>query len=692
MTRLVAGALRGALRRVLRVLRDVAMHAVVAALVAIAATASDAASAATPEIADARVLRLVSAHRLALDPQIEPERDSTASPRPAPRPAPPPRDDAAWHAVALPDNWDSSRPDAGGHVWYRIDLVTPAAWTDQSLAVYLPAVGMNAQLYVNGADLGSVGRMSEPVTRNFYTPLLFHLPQALLRPAGQSNELHLLVVGYPQHRNGLGEVYAGPEDPLRAAWRWRGFWQNTGTLISSVFTIAMGIYVLMLWSRERGNAVFGWFGLAALIWGVRNLNLYITDLPLSNLRWSQLSVVGAVGFVGFFALFTLRYCETESPPARGATVMQRHWRTAVIGLFMVGATLALLLPDSFETTRSNFRGVGLAGIVLTCWTQARLSSLAWRVRTAETSLIALAGAVYIALMLNDYQVTNDKHSLGQYYLRQYAALPLFLAVGGMLTRRYLTALEQTRRMSASLATQVEAQRDQLTRSFEQLRDAERSQAQAHERERLMRDLHDGLGLHLLSALMQARAPAVDGRLLASTLQDCLDDLRVAVDSLAGDERDPVTVLGSLRFRMAPRLEAAGVRLDWAVDDDVPELDWLDAEKALHLLRIVQEALTNAMRHSGASVVTLSVRNVQQAGSTDAPEAARIAAAPGIEVCIADNGRGFGDAPEKDSAGPLLQGRGQRNMRARAVKLGAQLQVSSDASGSRVRLWLPVVQA
>ncbi|MES2532273.1 MAG: ATP-binding protein [Pseudomonadota bacterium] len=628
------------------------------------------------EVDDPRVLRVVKADRL--------EMGVTAVGQSATPPATPATDDAAWRETVLPDNWDSTWPDASGHAWYRLDLVAPASWWDAPIAIYLPAVGMNAQLFINGADLGSQGRMTEPVTRNFYTPLLFHLPHALLRPAGQRNVLHVLVTGYPQHRNGLGEVYVGPEEPLRAAWRWRSFWQNTGTLISSVFTIAMGAYVLMLWSRERANVVFGWFGLAALVWGIRNLNLYVTDLPLSNLRWSQLSVVGAVGFVGFFALFTLRYCETESPPDRKVHFVRRHWQTVVVWVFMVCATLALTLPDSFQTSRSNFRWVGLAGITLTCWTQARLSALAWRLRTAETTLIALAGVVYIGLMLNDYRVTNDKFALGQYYMRQYAALPLFLAIGGMLTRRYLAALQNTRQMSESLATQVRTQHELLTRSFDQLRNAERDQAQAQERERLMRDLHDGLGLHLTSALMQARAASVDGRLLAHTLQDCLDDLRVAVDSLAGDERDPVTVLGSLRFRMAPRLEASGVRLDWAVDDDVPELAWLDAERALHLLRIVQEALTNTMRHSGATVVAMSVRNVHHDGIAM------------VEVRIADNGHGFEiDAEARavdaraDAHAHRTAGRGQRNMMSRAVKLGALLDVSSDGRGSVVRLSMPV---
>lgn len=577
---------------------------------------------------------------------------------------------AAGQPVDLPDNWDSTHPNGGAYVWYTLTFPTLDRWGDQALGIYLPSVGMNAELYLNGLRLGSFGRMEEPITRNFYTPLLFQLPYGLLRPPGQHNQLQVLVVGYPKHRNGLGPLSVGDMAPQRTAWLWRGFWQNTGTLISSVLTIMLGTYVLMLWARERSNAVFGWFGIAALVWGLRNLNLVITELPLSNLLWSKLAVIGAVGFVAFFALFTLRYCDFSAPQTTPTKDWAHRLQQWAIWGFLVVAPIALLLSEDFETSRRVFKYVGFFGIALTCWTQAKLSTLAWRVRSTETVMIALAGVVYIALMLNDYTVTNDQHSLGQYYLRQYAALPLFLAVGAMLTRRYIAALEETRKLSASLQTQVSEQHDLLVHNFEQLRQVEREQAQAMERERLMRDLHDGLGLHLLSAMVQARTPDADMHMLSSTLQDCLDELRVAVDSLASDERDPVAVLGTLRFRMAPRMEAAGLTLAWEIDDHIPELSWLDPHKVLHLLRIVQEALTNAMRHSGATQVTMSVRNGHEANGQAT-----------VEVGVCDNGTGF---QHHTSAG-----HGLSNMAVRAKSLGGQLRVDNTPPGCRVVLSLPV---
>jgi signal transduction histidine kinase len=268
------------------------------------------------------------------------------------------------------------------------------------------------------------------------------------------------------------------------------------------------------------------------------------------------------------------------------------------------------------------------------------------------------------LLLGDFRVASDTTSLGDYFLRQYAAVPLFAAIALLLARRYFEALARARDLSASLQSQVEAQRVELQRGFDRLREVERDQALVQERARLTRDLHDSLGMHLVSALRQVRRGHGEQAALAGTLQDCLDDLRVVIDSLDADERDPLVVLGTLRFRLAPRFEAMGVRLDWRIG--TPGADWpsLEPGTTLELLRIVQEALTNALKHSGAEVVTLAVQ----------------ADALALVVQVIDTGHGW---PAEST-----EGRGLRNMRSRAERIGGRWSMLCSAEGCTVRLELP----
>ncbi len=70
------------------------------------------------------------------------------------------------------------------------------------------------------------------------------------------------------------------------------------------------------------------------------------------------------------------------------------------------------------------------------------------------------------------------------------------------------------------------------------------------------------------------------------------------------ETDLLLLLATLRFRLQPRLESAGIRLRWDVRD-VPPLPWLDQRHALHILRILQEAFTNAVKHADAGEITVA---------------------------------------------------------------------------------------
>ena len=569
-----------------------------------------------------------------------------------------PAADAAWQPTTLPDAWDSSRPDHQGYVWYRLRFDTPADWR-APLALYLPSVSMNAQVELNGQLLGLQGRMHEPVTRNFYTPLLFALPQSMLQPPGAPNELRILVMGYRLYRSGLAPVSVGPAAPLQAAWSERHFWQNNGTLITSVLVLGLALAGALLWWRAPRRRMYGWFTLAAVVWGLRNLNFVLTDNPFSNLWWNQASLAGAAAFVGLFALFTQdysRWMQRQPPPG---------WREMVLPLgYVLGCFLLLLVPADTAGLRRLFLVLAIGALGLTVWSLWHLVRTAWRSGSHAAWAVALAGAVYLALMLHDYAVAADRSSVGQLFLRQYAAVPLFMAFTLVWTQRYREAFMQVERLSRGLQQQVDAQRAEIAHNVGQLVAAERERVLSHERERLVSDLHDGLGLHLLTALKMARDPATGREALSEVLADCLDDLRLAIDSMSNiDERDPVLLLASLRFRLAPRLQAAGVQLDWEVAGEVAPQPWLDAPKALHLLRVVQEALANAVRHAGATRVLLKVE----------------AQGAGVAVSVSDDGRGFDAAA---GGGGL----GLASMRRRAALLGATLSVGpGPRAGTEVRL-------
>jgi hypothetical protein len=130
------------------------------------------------------------------------------------------------------------------------------------------------------------------------------------------------------------------------------------------------------------------------------------------------------------------------------------------------------------------------------------------------------------------------------------------------------------------------------------------------------------------------------------------------------------VLGSLRYRLEPRLKAQGIALDWQVQE-VPKLACLTPQNVLHILRILQEAFTNVLKHAQAD------RVVVEAGVE--PDARR------VYIRVSDNGRGLAS-----SDGPRRQGHGLVNMLRRAKALGGELLVRpASGRGTTLELLLPV---
>ena len=205
-------------------------------------------------------------------------------------------------------------------------------------------------------------------------------------------------------------------------------------------------------------------------------------------------------------------------------------------------------------------------------------------------------------------------------------------------------------------------------------------AREDERRRLARDLHDGpaqtlaaalFGVDLaVSALDRAPATARDELLAARALvRDALDDVRALMAGLRPrllEQRGLVVALNALAAM--PPLWGTEVSVE---TEGISTGERLPAEVELALLRIAQEAVSNARRHGTASRVRvlLAVKR-------------RVA-----ELLVVDDGRGFLCNP-----GFLWSSRGEGlpGMRERAELLGGTLQVeSASGAGTRIAVMLPL---
>ncbi|MCZ8257867.1 MAG: ATP-binding protein, partial [Polaromonas sp.] len=178
------------------------------------------------------------------------------------------------------------------------------------------------------------------------------------------------------------------------------------------------------------------------------------------------------------------------------------------------------------------------------------------------------------------------------------------------------------------------------------------------------------GSSLVSALRVVERGRLEDIQVAEVLKSCIDDLKLAIDSMEPVEADLLLLLATLRFRLGSRLESTGITLRWEISD-VPTLDWLDPRNALHILRILQEAFANILKHAQANEIRVTT-----------------AASDGwVCVGITDNGKGFAVEAALDNGGK--GGKGLSNQRRRAQAIGGDVTFESSAAGTRLTLRLPV---
>lgn len=231
---------------------------------------------------------------------------------------------------------------------------------------------------------------------------------------------------------------------------------------------------------------------------------------------------------------------------------------------------------------------------------------------------------------------------------------------------FITLLGQAKNSARATRAAIEV-RFELADSHAKLRTIEHKQTLEQERQRLMQDMHDGLGSSLISALRVVEHSKMDASELADVLKGCIDDLKLAIDSMEPVDDNLLLLLATLRFRLGPRLESTGIALLWQVEK-IPALPWLDPKNALHILRILQETFANIIKHTQATEVSVATYTEGDY----------------VVVTVSDNGQGFLLEQALSNGGMGLSGQ-----KSRATAIGGEIDWRTSANGTCVSLRLPI---
>ena len=565
----------------------------------------------------------------------------------------PPDGPAGWTPQGLPDRWRDSRPNTDGSAWYRMQFERDAL-NRELQAAFIPHASVNAEVYLNGVLLGTGGSFEEPLSRTWNRPRMYLIAPEVLHAGRNVLDVHLKAHLYTQAS--LYPPRIGSEKDIRDLYEQAYFLRITLNQIVSILIAVVGLLMLNMWWRRRQDTAYGYFAASALVWAVQSTNLYVLDPPLDTAHWEILVNASFQIFSALLLISMLRYVRAEWKPLN-----------LLLWSSLLASPLAMVLapPESFLRVTAALHMCTLIGSV---GSLVLLFRSAWRDRNKDARLLLATMGLIVLFAAHDWLLHSQhlwfsgalKWLPGELYLLQYSAPVVFLAIGWIMTVRFIQVLNEFEALSVELDQRVQAKHAQLEQSFERLRALERERAVQDERERIHSDLHDDVGAKLLSLVYRAGSPEA-----ADLARSALQDLRDVVSRVGSGSFQLEDVLADIRAECEQRLSGASIALEWHQTEGIAPIE-LTQPHALNLGRIVRETISNAIRHAQASAVTVHIT----------PDG------EGLHIEICDNGIG-------SAVDGHVPGRGLRNMQARAQLIGAQLErFSVLPQGCGVRLTIP----
>jgi signal transduction histidine kinase len=566
--------------------------------------------------------------------------------------------------VDLPYHVDREHRTRAAEGWFDVNFRVNRD-ADQPYGLYLPRVGNTAQIWLNDSLLAQFGNIAQANQEDYAkAPHYVPIPGRLLQ---RENLLRVQLRADAGRRGGLSKLVVGPESEVRPLFEKAYFWRMSASLVVAVFSLLVGTTALVLWATQTEpvaespvrDSIYLSAGVAEFCWALRVGDIAINNPPLP---WPAWGVVVTAAFAGWICCIAL-FCHHAAGWHRHRSmpwVRVALW--ALFGSSILASSLSLLLHEPIYLTA----WLGMANVCFIAYAVTYLVA-ALRAPTRARLLVGIAGAINVAVGVRDWIAIRISGDYSESTWIRYSSVLFGLALGYIVITRFRSATRQAQDLMSNLAARISQKEHELAASYQALEGMAREQEREAERSRILRDMHDGVGAHISSAIRQLESGRADGEQVLQTLRDSMDQLKLSIDAMHLPPGDVTALLAGLRYRLGPRFAASDIELQWDVDaiESVPALD---APAMRHLQFMVFEALSNVLQHAQARVLRIEAR----------------AEGAGARLRIVDDGRGF------DVGVPMRNG--LLAMHERAAAIGARLMLESRPGRTVVDIALGTARA
>ncbi|MBF5003456.1 sensor histidine kinase [Diaphorobacter caeni] len=585
-----------------------------------------------------------------------------------------------WVPVTLPDVWSRRWPDHSGSVWYRIDWERQCpSGTDagkEPVGFGFQRIFMAAEVFVQDDRIWSDAALTDPITHGWNTPRWWALPASAVRSG--VNTVWVRVVGPAELTPGIEPIQLGTVESMRHQFEGLDWRRRTAFVLTNGISAAFGCIFLVIWLMRRSERTYGWFALMSFAWSLY-LSTLLSSAPWSiwpivsegggpfesSLRMARLNIMAMVAYIVCFSIFSLRFGEQRLP---------RTERVLWIAGGLACLTI-LLVPRSLLEASSQMISLCCALVFFMVCLQVQWR--AWQRRSLQNIAMALCWASFLIVSAHDlllmFRIWDDHESWVPLTVILTTAL-----IALLLGWRLAANTRRIEHFNIQLEQHVNDARIELANALEREHAQKLEHIRLQERVHLAHDLHDSLGGSLVRSIAvveraQRSQQTLPNERMLSLLKLLRDDLRQMIDhgSSVGATvpETPELWMAPLRYRFTRIFDELNIAWEWHSDpvwrseDERPS-----ALQCLGLSRILEEALTNAIKHSQAKTIRVWCHQT----------------APFLLLLhVEDDGKGFDVPAAHDTSG---LGVGMRSMAERARRIGGQLTVTSTiGKGSVVRV-------
>ncbi|CCN37799.1 putative Signal transduction histidine kinase [Vibrio nigripulchritudo SO65] len=561
--------------------------------------------------------------------------------------------------VALPHNYSQHLNFSYGE--YRISLPKVDKDSNATTAIFLPPFRDTAEFYLGEQLIWQTAPIAHSrdsmMPRFRYRPSYHELPNSLF----YGDELSLTVKIASSGGLQMPEIFYGTPEQVKPYYQFQ-YWSQIGLhIVMQWLTPLITLFYLLLWWFRRNNTEYLFFALGFACWAMSNMTFTVSSLPISQQTYWMTTVTVQPFLTLFMILFLHRWYQLKRPSVE----------LIISVATMVLAASSFVLYE-YEPTKlwwrfneSALRGyVALSSVYIgyVLVTQALFN------RSKSALLLATAGMIGVVSGILDS--LDGMQLLEMHFpLSAHANLLIFLTLCVLLIYRYASALNRSEELQRTLEQKVVEAVALYKKEQAVAHDLEKKQALMDERQSLLSDMHDGLGSQLVELITLLRVPNTNQTDIQLKATQCLNDLRLILDS-----RNPLfdaqfsVLLGQWRARIEPVLQAANIELEWFVECEDSAVT-LTPQSKLDLLRILQELITNVIKHA-EQATKVSFQCIQNNSE--------------LIIRVQDNGKNSKDSVDKKS-----DGYGLSSIQNRAKKMNGEFDFELKKEGGIAKVTVPL---